>query len=192
MFVQKNVTANNLKSMYSNSDQFFKSKDTDDRGYNKEIVEDMIAKGEISDAIGRGYGSGSEPMKFVKTGKEVKEHLPAVITQLMSAKASVLAQMDIVRQAVGIDPTDALRASLTNQKIAIYPYKMCDAPYNDSMGKYEDRTDENVLCEKHNNLAYMLRDIEEDLATCQVVMTNATDTQKYTLSVSQLIALNFQ
>lgn len=150
---------------------------------------DQIRKGEISDRLANGWGSGSEPIKFTKTGAEIKEKLPTIVSTLTSEKAVILASMAQLKTQIGCEPTDSYSSKKFN--LMRYTYKMCDAPYDPLNRCYLDATDENKWCSAYNEACWKLLDIEQDLESISVITANIEDTKKYTLSVGQLVALQF-
>lgn len=155
-----------------------------------ESMPDMIEKGMISSQLANGYGV-NEPLKFTKTGKELKEKLPTVIASLNAEKASLEAQMVIIRQKLGIDPSVAYNSYTVKGLVFYrYPWEMCDRAYDSMTQKYADATEENILCNQYNSLCSVCMDVCEDIACAEVIMANVEDNKKYTLSVNQLVALS--
>lgn len=161
----------------------------------KKGIDDLIQKGEISNAIAYGYGSGNEPFKFQKTGKEIKEKLPSVISALSIEKGVLLSKMATIATQIGITPAiqnNSKYSGLTPEiDFSTYPWEMCDAPYDDISRKRLDPTEQNLLCSQYNSLCSLCRSVCEDIATAQVIMANVEEKKQYTLSVNQLIALAF-
>lgn len=143
------------------------------------VSSDSLQKGEIMNALGYGYGGGSEPIKFTKTGKELKEMMPGVIAKLNAKKTVLSGQMAAFKTLAGIDPGQDGR----------YDWKCCET-YDEATKKYLEPTDSQKACRAYNNCGYELRSIDEDLRACQAIMTGVDEKQKYNLTISQLIALN--
>lgn len=149
---------------------------------------DAFEKGEVSDA----FNYGSDPIKFVKTGKEIKDKLPIILEALKAKQIEVSATLVALRVAIGSEPTDL---SGYNNNFKTYPYTMCssqgevccDTTYPSQIPIKEGSTD----CSKYNQLAYALSDIQRDVATLSLVENNLKDEQKYSLTTSQLVALHF-
>lgn len=155
-------------------------------------IESMIEKGEISDTLGRGYGSGSEPIKFKKTGKEIKEKIPAIITMLTTEQTKIQVQLEVLAEQIGVAPTENRNSSFVKGIIYNqYPWAMCEAIYDNANKCYGEKTDQMDQCCKYNSLAYLYCSISEDLLSCQVIASNVEDKTSYTLSTSQLVALGF-
>jgi hypothetical protein len=158
----------------------------------KKGIENLIEKGELTDKIAYGYGGASEAFKFVKTGAQIKEKLPTIIAVLEMEKATLIAQLTNIQGTIGIAPTRKMQTSFTKDiALSDYPYEMCDAPYDEVLRKYGTPTDQNLLCSKYNSLAYVCRNVCEDIMTAQTVLANVEDKKTYTLSVNQLVALGF-
>lgn len=153
------------------------------------IGEEDLQKGEISDMLTRNY-NGNEPLKFVKTGKQLKEIIPNTIATLKGKLAGIEAVMATLQTQIGFDPTQKNTSNLTSKVCCnMYPYDKCSPKYNESSRSYPDLTDEQKLCQQYNDLCYNWRYISEDIVSCNVVVKNLEDGNKYTLSVSQLVAL---
>lgn len=158
----------------------------------KKGIEDLIMKGELTDKIAYGYGGASEAFKFVKTGADIKAKLPIIIGVLQMEKATLIAQLNDVQTAIGIAPSRKMSTQFVKDiDLLDYPYDMCDAPYDDVLRKYGTPTDQNLLCSKYNSLAYICKNVSEDIVTAQTVLANVEDEKTYTLSVNQLVALGF-
>lgn len=153
--------------------------------------EDMIQKGVISDNFVYGYG-GNKPMEFTKTGKELKELIPAALTYLTTQKSALESQMAVIKQQAGIEPDTSWFSSIANLNFPRYTWELCDASYDSTMGKYLDPTDQNTLCTQYNSLSSTCRDIAEDIATLTVIANNVVDNKSYTLTIPQLVALGIQ
>lgn len=112
-------------------------------------IENMIEKGEISDALGRGYGPASEAIKFNRTGKEIKEKIPAILTSLTLESGKISGQMEEIAKEIGIEPTIP-RNSYFAKNIAYlsYDWELCDPKYDTVSQKYNDATVQNQLCSK--------------------------------------------
>lgn len=149
---------------------------------------DEIRKGEISDRLANGWGSG-EALKFTKTGKEIKEKFPAIEAALSTAKTTLIAEMTLLKTQIGFDPTDQYSDKKFN--MLRYPYKMCDAPWDPVGRVYLEATDQNKWCSKYNDLCWNLLDVEKDLEAVKVMQSNLDDNKKYELTVGQLVALCF-
>lgn len=147
-----------------------------------------IRKGEISDRLANGYGSG-EPMKFTKTGKEIKEKVPSILEALNTSKTTIVAQLGVLKTQIGSEPNDTYGER--DFTISRYAYDLCQAPYDPVSQSYVNATDQNKWCQKYNDLCYTLLDIERDIKSLSVIVNNVKDDTKYQLTVSQLVALQF-
>lgn len=148
-----------------------------------------IRKGEISDRLANGYGAGSEPIKFTKTGSEIKEKLPTIVSVLTNEKIVLLSSMAQLKTQIGCEPSDSYSSKKFN--LLRYPYKMSEAPYDPMNHCYLDATDQNKWCAAYNEACWKLLDIEQDLEAITVMSANLEDAKKYDLSVGQLVALQF-
>lgn len=155
-------------------------------------IQDMLQKGEISDALASGYGAGSQPVVFVKKGKEIKEKAPSIIATLEVQKVTVEAQLKALQVAAGVTPT--LENSRKYDKVAPflrYEYNLCDPQYLGN-NQYSPKTDQMDACSKYNSLVWIYNDILDDIDAIKVIANNIVEDKPYTLSVSQLIALDFK
>lgn len=150
---------------------------------------DEIRKGEISDRLANGYGSGSEPIKFKKTGKEIIEKLPSIESTLTNAKAVINAELAALKIKIGSDPTESYSSKKFN--LLRYPYKMTETAYDPLNRCYLDPTESQTCCAKYNDLCWQLLDIEQDLEAIKVIGSNLESERSYDLSVGQLVALQF-
>lgn len=142
-------------------------------------VEDNLEKGEIMDRLGYGYGNGSEPIKFTKTGKELKDAMPSVIAKLTEQRTVLVGQMSGFKIIAGIEPSADGR----------YDWKTCET-YDEVSKQYLTPTNEQKACRSYNDCLYQLKSIDEDIRACQAIMTGVNDKQTYNLTISQLVALN--
>jgi hypothetical protein len=155
-------------------------------------LDQMIQKGEISDTLANGYGAGSQPMVFVKTGKEIKEKVPSIIASLEVQKISIETQLTALQTAAGIMPTRAnSRRYDKNVPFAKYEYNLCEPEYLGN-SQYAPKTDQMDVCNKYNSLVWIYNDILDDIDSINVISSNVEESKKYNLSVSQLIALSFK
>lgn len=157
----------------------------------KSDIIDVLEKGEISDCIASGYGAGSQPVTFEKTGKEIKDKIPEIKNSLSASIASIEGQLGALLVQIGKEPENvSSRKYDKTPPYKRYDYTLCEPVYCN--GQYAEKTEENTLCNKYNTLVYLWQDIKDDYDSICVMENNLTDTKKYTLSVSQLIALNFK
>lgn len=153
-------------------------------------LNNMLEKGEIADCLANGYGAGSEPVTFVKTGKEIKEKIPVIKNSLNTQISSVGAQLSALVVKIGFEPTnDSSRRYDKNTPFKRYDWGKAETPYVN--GQYGEPTEENINCSKYNALVYLWNEMKDDFDAISVMENNLEDAKKYTLSVSQLIALNF-
>jgi hypothetical protein len=157
-----------------------------------ESLNEMIKKGEISDTLASGYGAGSKPFVFTKTGKEIKDKVPSILASLEVQKVTLEAQLTALQAAAGIVPTreNSRRYSKTSAFLR-YEYSLCEPEYLGN-NQYATKTDQMDACNKYNSLVYLYNDILDDIDSINVITTNVEDSKKYDLSVSQLIALSFK
>lgn len=157
-----------------------------------ESLNDMIQKGEISDTLASGYGAGSQPMVFTKTGKEIKDQIPTIVATLEAQKITIEAQLTALQTAAGILPTRE-NSRRYDKKVPIlrYEYNLCEPEYLGN-SQYAPKTDQMDVCNKYNSLVWVYNDILDDIDAVQVIAGNVEDNKKYQLSVSQLIAMNFK
>ena len=199
LIVHKLNTKAHVLSQFTNAAEVLKKVDTT-KPVNKsaEIIksimnaacDDMLEKGEISDALGRGYGG--TPLTFKKTGKDLKAIMPKVVSALQTELATVAAQMEVLQEKIGSEPTEDRRSYYMKKLCCkMYPWKMCEPLYDSNTRTYADITDENKLCAKFNTLCSMFLDLNEDIAAANVILNNVEDKTSYTLTVSQLAALSF-
>lgn len=152
---------------------------------------DAIEKGEISDALVSGYGPGSQAMTFNKTGKEIKEKAPEILTALSIQKATIEAQLAMYSEGAGVSPTNPTsRRYDKSVPFFRYDWGFCEPKYLGE-GNYEEKTPQMDLCNKYNSLIYVYCDVLDDIDAINIIVQNVEDTKKYSLSVSQLIALHF-
>jgi len=151
---------------------------------------DMIQKGEMSDILLTSYHGGT-PITFDKSGKEIKEKMPAIISALEAQKTIIEAQMGVFKSQIGSDPSEELYSRYPAIKIARYGYEISNPAWDNMSEKYNEATELNICCQKYNELAYTYRSLMEDITASNIIMQNLVDSKKYTLSVNQLIALNF-
>jgi hypothetical protein len=186
-FEHKSKIKNQILSSYNNIEvpnRFSKSE--------AESLNDMIQKGEIADALASGYGAGSQPMMFQKTGKEIKEKVPAIIASLEAQKITIEAQLTALQTAAGIAPTrESNRRYAKNVPYLRYEYSLCEPEYLGN-SQYAPKTDSMDICNKYNALVYVYTDILDDIDAINIISANVKDDKKYDLSVSQLIAMNFK
>lgn len=158
----------------------------------EEQYHDKLEKGEISDKLAYGYGSGSEALKFTKTGSEIKVILPPTILKLQESKVEIEVKMKALVVICGVDPTEPWNCSgICKQELFRYPYSVSERVYDSVSNKYADPTDIQTAASQYNELCYAYRNVLEDIASCQVILENLDDKKKYDLSVSQLVALSF-
>lgn len=158
------------------------------QGY--EDSKDNLQKGEVSDMLTRGYGGG-EALKFVKTGKQLKEIIPNTVANLKAKLVGIDALMETLKTQIGFEPTEKRNSGLSNSIFCnFYPYTNCSPSYDEATRSYPAQSDEQKLCSQFNDLCYNWRSIKEDIVSCNVIMNNLEDANKYTLSVSQLVALS--
>lgn len=152
-----------------------------------------IRKGEIMDRLANGYGSG-EALKFTKTGKEIKEKVPSIMEALNTAKTTTLTQLTILKAQIGCEPSDSFSSNLEKIGLEItllrYPYAMCDSVKDPNSGTWV-RDAKAEACSKYNDLCWQLIDIEKDIKALHIIKENVDDGKKYELTVSQLVALQF-
>lgn len=153
------------------------------------IYFEELEKGQISDSLSYGYGQANEAIKFDKTGAQIKEMLPSCVSKLEATKNVVEAQMAAAIATVGVAPTVDWNG--TNCSVKRYPYDLINNPYDQMTQSYPPQTEVQAAADLYNSLCYTLQNICDDLATCKVMTTNLDDKKKYSLSVSQLVALNF-
>lgn len=156
--------------------------------YNKAISQlyGNIEKGDIMDKFGYGYGgSSNEPLKFTKTGKELKEMLPKVIDKLKEKRSDLIGKMSAFKTLAGMEPDEKVY-----DKYFRYSSNHCYAPYDSTTKSYGETTDQMRACQAYNDCCYQCKSIDEDIRACEVIMVSADDKQKYNLSISQMIALN--
>lgn len=178
---------NQILSSYSNKElpsRFSKSE--------TESLNEMIQKGEISDALASGYGAGSKPMTFNKTGKEIKEKVPSIVAALEAQKVTLETQLTALQTAAGIVPTRAnSRRYDKNVPFLRYEYNLCEPEYLGN-NQYAPKTEQMDVCNKYNSLVWVYNDLLDDIDALNFIASNVEDAKKYELSVSQLIALNFK
>jgi hypothetical protein len=156
-----------------------------------EKYHDKLEKGEISEKLAYGYGSGNDQLKFTKTGAEIKAILPGTITKLESTKTEIEAKMAALAVAAGCEPTEIYSCSgICKVELMRYPYNIASTPYDSVAQKYPDSTDEQKAMCQYNELTYTLKSVMEDCATCKVILKEVEDKKKYDLSVSQLVAIS--
>ena len=179
--------ANLILGSYSNAPVIAKSLSAEEKLINS-TLEEMIEKGEIADTLGRGYGAGNKPLEFKKTGAQLKEKLPAVITSLQGEQIKIQAKLDVLLEQIGIEPTEERNSSYVKALVyKSYPWTMCEPKYMN--GNYEERTDQMTQCAQYNSLGYTYCSLAEDILSCQAILNNVDDKTTYTLSASQLVAL---
>lgn len=157
----------------------------------KSDIQDLIEKGEISDQLGRGYGLGSEAMKFNKKGSEIKTQIPGMLSILEGEKTKLLVQLEILQEKIGSEPTQEYNTTLAPNCPKQYISDLCYPKYDEQIKAYPEPSDENKLCSKFNSICYMIRSICEDISTLSVLQKNLEDNKSYSFSISQLIALGF-
>lgn len=151
-------------------------------------LDDMIEKGEIADTLASGYGAGSQPMIFKKTGKEIKEKVPGIIAALTAQKAVIEGQLNDLQVSAGIVPDQQTgRKYSKTTPYQRYEWKICEPAYVN--GAYAETTEQNKICSKYNSLVWVYNDILDDLDAIAIIEKNVEDSKAYDLSVSQLIAL---
>ncbi len=150
---------------------------------------DDLRKGEIMDKIGMGYG-GSNALTFTKTGKELKTILPVTIAALSVKKGALEALMAIYIKAACAEPTEIYQ-SYQVKSIACkrYSYELMDN-YDKIGEKSTEPTEEQKAMRQYNDACYAWQSLSEDIAVCAIIGKNLDESKKYTLSVSQIIALN--
>jgi hypothetical protein len=157
-----------------------------------DALNDMLVKGEISDALVSGYGAGNQPMIFTKTGKEIKEKIPAIIASLEAQKITLEAQITALKTVAGIEPTNPTgRRYAKEVPFARYDYKVCEPEYLGN-NNYAQKTEQMDVCSKYNALIYVYNDILDDIDALNAINSNVEDSKKYQFTVSQLIAMNLK
>lgn len=144
--------------------------------------ETKFEKGQIAERLSYGYGSGSEPLKFTKTGKELKAQIPGLLSALNIKKAEILVKLGELSTAAGIVPNkEWFNDIISGLTVARYDWKQCDELCEAG----------NTAANDYNAWCYTLSDIVDDINALTVINANLKDDAKYTLSVSQLLALQF-
>jgi hypothetical protein len=183
---------NKIKNQIYNS---YNRPETESRSFSKsetDALNDMLQKGEISDTLASGYGAGSKPIVFTKTGKEIKEKVPAILASLEAQKITIEAQLTAFQTAAGVVPTkENSRRYSKNVPFLRYEYTQCEPEYLGN-NTYAPKTDQMDACNKYNSLAYIYNDVLDDIDAINIISANVEDNKKLELSVSQLIALNFK
>ncbi len=152
---------------------------------------DDLQKGEIMDKLVYGYGSSDreQAFKFVKTGKEIKDLLPKCVVALAEQKGAMIAKMNELKEAAGCEPTEVYSGSIKAIKILRYPYDLIRTEYDEMKRSYATATDEQKAAQEYNDMCYSLKSLLEDIVACKIILANVKDDGKYTLSLSQLVAL---
>lgn len=182
---QDNVEIHSTKPLKKSEEDELKRGENDNMGlkpgtYNIKD-ETLFEKGQIADRIA--YGYGGDAVKFVKTGKEIKDKIPSILALLAVKKAEVEAKMGVLKTNAGVEPlSNYWTDPVANVSIMRYEWKVCEdvASNND-----------NKSCNDYNEWCYVLRDIIEDINALSVITNNMKDDAKYNLSVGQLVALQF-
>lgn len=154
------------------------------------LKEEKLEKGEISDKLGSGYG-GNEALKFTKSGKDLKAILPVTIANLKGKRTVLEATMKTLIEAAGCQPSESYGSyNFKSVTVNRFPWDLCRSPYDEMNKCYPALSDEQKACGQYNDLCYQWCSISEDILACSVIMKNLEDSKKYTLSVSQLVALS--
>jgi len=149
-----------------------------------------LEKGEIMDKLVYGYGNNNDTFKFNKTGKEIKAMLPTCIISLAEQKGQIESQMVACVETAGIEPTEPYNNSTYKViKMLRYPYDLISSKYDDVSRSYATPTDSQKACGQYNDLCYSLRSVLEDILACKIILANVEDDKKYSLNISQLVAL---
>lgn len=157
-----------------------------------EALNEMIQKGEISDTLASGYGAGSQPLVFNKTGKEIKEKIPNILAILEAQKLSLEGQLTVLQEQSGIVPANKnTRKYDKNVPFLRYDYKQTEPEYLGN-NQYSPKTDQMDVCNKYNALVWVYNDVLDDIDAIKVISSNVEDSKKYNLSVSQLVSLGFK
>jgi hypothetical protein len=195
LFGQGGLTQSNISNLFKSKgahekQELKKSQKLTD--FERSQFDEIIQKGDISSEIINSYG-GETKLTFDKTGKEIREKIPSIIASLEAQKNSLEAQMGIYKAQAGIEP-DEVRESYRIKTISCprYSYGLSEPKYDRESGSYEETTAQNIACSKYNAASYMWFGIAEDIEMIKVIEANLVDSKKYTLSVNQLIALNFK
>jgi hypothetical protein len=154
----------------------------------------MLNKGQIAERLVYGYGSGTtKPLEFSKTGKELKEKIPAVLAALNQKKGEIVGKMDLLKQQAGVEPTNAWHTDVASGiSIMRYPYEICnDSNTVKAVEAVATPSLTGSACNDYNEWCWTLRDLLDDINALTVIQANLKDDQKYTLSVGQLMALQF-
>jgi hypothetical protein len=197
----KNLKSTFVKSLIGDSVQVWyrqKQKDKLSKATNYEeriekAFNDEIEKGEITDKLAYGYGGGNNDaaFKFTKTGDELKTMLPLVIGKLTARKAIMVTQMTAFIAAACCNPTESYSSgNFKDICIMRYPWELTRTTYDELTRTEIPLTEPQIAMRSYNDMCYDLRSIMEDIATCKIILANLEDKKKYTLTVSQLVALS--
>jgi|ERR1035437_5015282 hypothetical protein len=151
--------------------------------------QDDIRKGEIMDKLGMGYGGGSNALVFTKTGKELKAILPVTVASLTAKKDALEITMATLKGEAGVEPTEVYQSyQIKSVACKRYNYELIST-YDNSTNRNIQSTTEQKAMGQYNDACYAWQSLSEDIVACGVIAKNLEESKKYTLSVSQLIAL---
>lgn len=156
---------------------------------------DLLEKGEITDALFNSYGN-KEQITFTKTGKEIKEALPAVISNLQTQINEIDAKKSGLLNKIhetnpDLQPTEAYKSYRGTSTCNVFPYDCCRPAYNGTTNTYDKPTDEQNLCASYNSMSHLCCSMKDDLKALEAMKNHLTDGKKYTLSLPQLLSLGF-
>ena len=151
-----------------------------------DIYDDMLEKGEISDKLSSSYGGG-EPIKFTKTGKEIKQLIPSALTRLEAEKTLLETNMAEQKALITVNANDLCHTNIPNVKVGRFSYDVSEPKWDGGMR--QQPTEEQVAMQKYNVYAGFLVKIIEDIKTLKVIQNNVEEGKQYTLICSQLIAI---
>lgn len=162
---------------------------------------DTISKAEdnnIEKAV-MGYDTGK--IQFKKTGKEIKEKLATIKTNIATKLTEVAVQLATLQVAIGFEPTEMAnewwyRGNYKAKvgEYLVYPDDKCyfstgDYNYGSVNGNLTKETCDQ--CRQYNRAISNVIDLKCDSAECDTFIDNLVDTETYTLSADQLVRIGF-
>lgn len=132
-----------------------------------------------------------EKITFNKTGKEIKEKLQGIKTDIGTKIAEHAAKAENLKITIGFEPEETVSQWRSNcDKVdatmhKVYPYEKCQ-----SAPSYED-SDSSSNCRQYNDCVYKLIDLKCDMVEADFYINNLEDKKSYNLSAREAMKLGF-
>lgn len=151
-----------------------------------------LEKGKIADAL----RWGDLPIKFNKTGAEIKEKLAAIKTKEMGKLGVLEATLSSLAEQCVYKPTEKYSYDDGDDDMKVFKWDMTYENNQNSVQLSPTETgtitnEEARLCAAYNDTVYKLRDVKKELTAIEVLEENLDDSKKYELTAAQMLTFCF-